>query len=348
MADEEAGQSKRYAVVEFDDSDFSVVPTIWLEEPNYCYWPEGIRNIRTLIIREIPIKSSWNKYECHILNTYESALKAEKEAVASSQSETESKRKRKRTKFTDYVDVPEPPRMNRLCESDTAGSSQENENTTVNSSQENENTTVKVVHDDNRNVTITEHNMDNIPVLFEDNIALITLINDLKMILSGIEAKVTNIKEKQEQSLSQIQETTNLILAKINSEQYSKESIVQDTKIGQYLPLSSIDNFLTFEDMLKTDQEAFMQVVNKVMLIEGKHEKDFIRRSLSVTFSDDLASMCSWTGQKNNYKIGDTHTILIIKKAFRAIFPRSTEKDFEHFVMEWFRFANVRKERKKH
>ncbi|XP_071647802.1 uncharacterized protein [Temnothorax longispinosus] len=304
---------KQYAVVEFDDSDFSVVPTIWLEEPNYCYWPEGIRNIRTLIIREIPIKSSWNKYECHILNTYESALKAEKEAVASSQSETESKRKRKRTKFTDYVDVPEPPRMNRLCESDTAGSSQENENTTVNSSQENENTTVKVVHDDN-----------------------------------SIEAKVTNIKEKQEQSLSQIQETTNLILAKINSEQYSKESIVQDTKIGQYLPLSSIDNFLTFEDMLKTDQEAFMQVVNKVMLIEGKHEKDFIRRSLSVTFSDDLASMCSWTGQKNNYKIGDTHTILIIKKAFRAIFPRSTEKDFEHFVMEWFRFANVRKERKKH
>ncbi|XP_024893595.1 uncharacterized protein LOC112468586 [Temnothorax curvispinosus] len=129
------------------------------------------------------------------------------------------------------------------------------------------------------------------------------------------------------------------------AEQYSKESIVQDTKIGQYLSLSFIDNFLTFEDMLKTDQEAFMQVVNKVMLIGGKHEKDFIRRSLSATFSDDLASMCSWTGQKNNYKIGDTHTILSIKKAFRAIFPWNTEKDFEHFVMEWFRFANVRSDK---
>ncbi|XP_024886460.1 uncharacterized protein LOC112463957, partial [Temnothorax curvispinosus] len=97
------------------------------------------------------------------------------------------------------------------------------------------------------------------------------------------------------------------------AEQYSKESIIQDTKIGQYLPLSFIDNYLSFEDMLKTDQEAFMQVVNKVMLIGGKHEKDFIRRSLSATFSDDSLHVCSWTGQKNNYKIGDTHTILSIK-----------------------------------
>ncbi|KAM0736860.1 hypothetical protein ACS0PU_006509 [Formica fusca] len=56
--------------------------------------------------------------------------------------------------------------------------------------------------------------------------------------------------------------------------------------------------------------------------------------------------MCSWTGQKNNFKIGDTHIMLSIKKAFKATLPRSTEKDLEQLVMEWFRFANVRKQKK--
>lgn len=93
-----------------------------------------------------------------------------------------------------------------------------------------------------------------------------TSMNDLRIILSNIETEMKNIKEKQEQSLSQIQETTNLILAKINSEQYNKENFVpQDTKIAEHLPLASIDNFLTFEDLLKNDQEAFTQVVSKAI-----------------------------------------------------------------------------------
>lgn len=85
-----------------------------------------------------------------------------------------------------------------------------------------------------------------------------TSINDLRMILSNIETEMKNIKEKQEQSLSQIQETTNLMLTKINSEQYNKENFVpQDTKIAEHLPLASIDNFLTFEDLLKKGPRSF-------------------------------------------------------------------------------------------
>ena len=42
---------------------------------------------------------------------------------------------------------------------------------------------------------------------------------------------------------------------------YHKENSVQDTKIGKHLPLTSIDSFLTFEEMLKDDQEAFTQVI---------------------------------------------------------------------------------------
>lgn len=68
----------------------------------------------------------------------------------------------------------------------------------------------------------------------------------------------------QGQSLSEIKETTKLILAKINSEQYGKEySMLKDDKIKQKFPLTSIQNLLDFDNILKDDQEAFMQVVSK-------------------------------------------------------------------------------------
>lgn len=38
--------------------------------------------------------------------------------------------------------------------------------------------------------------------------------------------------------------------------------------------------------------------------------------------------------------------VFLIPEAFKATFSRSTEKDFEQLVMEWFRFANVRKQKK--
>lgn len=76
---------------------------------------------------------------------------------------------------------------------------------------------------------------------------------DLKTILSNIESEINNMKEiqsLQEQSLSEIKETTKLILAKINSEQYGKEyCMLKDDKITQYLPLTSIQNLLDFDNI---------------------------------------------------------------------------------------------------
>lgn len=58
-------------------------------------------------------------------DTYESALKAEKEAVASSESEIEvrqmGKRKIKSNKFKDYVDDVGPPRLVLSRNSDKSG-----------------------------------------------------------------------------------------------------------------------------------------------------------------------------------------------------------------------------------
>lgn len=57
-------------MVRFDHLEFSVVPTIWLEEPNYCYWPQGMKNVRTAIIREMPVNDNWEKHKCDIISKH--------------------------------------------------------------------------------------------------------------------------------------------------------------------------------------------------------------------------------------------------------------------------------------
>lgn len=88
-------------------------------------------------------------------------------------------------------------------------------------------------------------------------------MNNLKVMMKSIQTEIENMKNKQEKSLLQIQETTTVILSKINSAQYYKEDATVRDKIGKYFPLTSIEYFLEFEDVLKEDQEAFTQVVSK-------------------------------------------------------------------------------------
>lgn len=77
--------------------------------------------------------------------------------------------------------------------------------------------------------------------------------------MTDIQLQLQTLENKQEQ----IQETVNIILTKINNEQYHKEDItIKDNKIGKYLPLTTIEDLLQLEDILKNDDEASMQVVS--------------------------------------------------------------------------------------
>lgn len=114
------------------------------------------------------------------------------------------------------------------------------------------------------NIILTRDNIDNVPIIIPNENPIDFNFTDLETILKNIETEIKSIKEKQEQSLSEIQETTKLILAKINSAEYGKEySMLKDDKIRQHFPLTSIHKFLDFDNILKNDQEAFMQVVSK-------------------------------------------------------------------------------------
>jgi len=95
--------------------------------------------------------------------------------------------------------------------------------------------------------------------------------------MKDIQFELESIKNKQEESLSQIQETVNMILAKINNEQYrnKEDMIIKDNKIAKYLPLNSIENFLELEDILKDDDEALTQVVSIKLDITQTHAISF-------------------------------------------------------------------------
>ncbi|XP_011859056.1 PREDICTED: uncharacterized protein LOC105556572, partial [Vollenhovia emeryi] len=277
--------------------------------------PEGIKNIRTAILRGIPVEDDWIKYKCDIISKhiiYELALQAEKTAVASSESENErqlGKRKVKHSKYKhDYVDYVGPPRLVSSCKksSDTS--------TTIAETLEqfdNQNPELDHATQNDENDILTDIN--NAPVIIAERTD--DFMDEFKQTMKDIKSELESMKNKQEQSLSQIQETVNMILAKMNYEQYRREDPMKDDKIRKYLPLTSIENFLELEDVLKIDDEALTQVVDKVLLIGGKNEKDFIRRTLSAMFSDNLAVMCSWTGQKDNFKVGDTYIIIGIKNS---------------------------------
>ncbi|RLU19432.1 hypothetical protein DMN91_007989 [Ooceraea biroi] len=70
MDEPSTSRINKYAVVQFDNLDISVVPVIWLDEPDHCYWPKGVKNIRTAIVKEISVKDNFVRYKCHIFSKY--------------------------------------------------------------------------------------------------------------------------------------------------------------------------------------------------------------------------------------------------------------------------------------
>lgn len=52
---------------------------------------------------------------------------------------------------------------------------------------------------------------------------------------------------------------------------------------------------------------------NLLRSIGGSDAKHYVKRVLSKLFSNKLAMACSWTGQKNNYRLLDHQLIKTMK-----------------------------------
>jgi len=55
-----------------------------------------------------------------------------------------------------------------------------------------------------------------------------------------------------------------------------------------------------------------------LIMTGGTTVKDAMKRALQKLFTNNLASKCSWTGAKNNFKLKDLKMIMCMKSKFVA------------------------------
>lgn len=54
-------------------------------------------------------------------------------------------------------------------------------------------------------------------------------------------------------------------------------------------------------------------------MTSGTNQKDTMKRILQKLFTNNLASKCSWTGAKNNFKLKDLKLIMCMKSKLYTV-----------------------------
>ncbi|KAK4875394.1 hypothetical protein RN001_011816 [Aquatica leii] len=105
---------------------------------------------------------------------------------------------------------------------------------------------------------------------------------------------------------------------------------------------STVEELQEFENNFS--EETNKQLICHLKLCGGRDFKDAIKRYLKLLFSNSLARICSWTGQKHHYKVKDMKIMRVIKEAVSSSFNVNTS-DIEVVIMDWFRYAAQREKR---
>ncbi|CAG9817187.1 unnamed protein product [Phaedon cochleariae] len=132
-----------------------------------------------------------------------------------------------------------------------------------------------------------------------------------------------------------------LRLNTLESDRQKKYQEVGEDLMKDYLPLKELAQLIEFDEFLQSNEEACKQLVQKYLQCGGKNEADFLRRILSQTLTNSLGTFCSWTGQKNNFRIKDTTIMKLMRGAVCKVFSCS-DCLFDKIVMEWLRHSKQR------
>ncbi|KAJ8975306.1 hypothetical protein NQ317_014979 [Molorchus minor] len=117
--------------------------------------------------------------------------------------------------------------------------------------------------------------------------------------------------------------------------------------IESKLPLKEVEDIKSLEEKLQCEEAIKIEMGRMFQMIGGTDGGKLVRRALSKVFSDELAAKCSWTGAKNNHKIGELTLISELKNIVQKVFPNTSDYEFERVVKDFFRYAEQRKSRKK-
>ncbi|KAM8702405.1 hypothetical protein ACLKA7_007736 [Drosophila subpalustris] len=121
------------------------------------------------------------------------------------------------------------------------------------------------------------------------------------------------------------------------------ERTVEEARVGGSLPdrpFTDLNDFLQFERSLESD-DALQNVIRTIGTVNtAQSSKEWVNNSWHLVLSDDVGSLCSWTGIRDKQCIRDLRIALAMRRAFVRKFGR--EEEFVEKTQLFFRGAQYR------
>eukprot|EP00102_Acyrthosiphon_pisum_P027831 XP_016665041.1 PREDICTED: uncharacterized protein LOC107885865 [Acyrthosiphon pisum] len=105
--------------------------------------------------------------------------------------------------------------------------------------------------------------------------------------------------------------------------------------------MKDINGLKEIEENIKSDDDYKTKMKNLISSIGGTSIKNFVKRVLGRLFSNKLASECSWSGFKNNFRLDNLTLIMIVKEIAYEHF-KMDDSSFENIIKDWFRHGSQR------
>ncbi|XP_060848391.1 uncharacterized protein LOC132927816 isoform X1 [Rhopalosiphum padi] len=139
--------------------------------------------------------------------------------------------------------------------------------------------------------------------------------------------------------LNRLDKKLDLILERLN---YSSNSarIPIDSDFLNNFPMKDINSLKEIEENIKSEDYK-TKMKNLISSIGGTSIKNFIKRVLGRLFSNQLASECSWSGFKNNFRLDNLALIMLVKEIAYEHF-KMDDSSFENIIKDWFRHGSQR------
>ncbi|KAK4885914.1 hypothetical protein RN001_002185 [Aquatica leii] len=351
----------QYSVVHFtDEGNVSVVPTSWILEMENgdndkyeCWWPK--KNVRKAIQLASRPSTHWDLFAVDVLgayDTYEMGIKYERKWIKESDaSESDNhvgrgQRRKFRKNFSNEESETESDCLEveniveeLLVEDHLINRAEIVEEYLMQGNTESQGNSADINIQQKEYHIVPFNSTKKSIVSTEENTSA-----SIHQTLLSINAKLTEIHRKQcemDQVLQIFSERLLNVEVKLPATMHSALNNTGNDLLPK-TQFSTVEELQEFENNFS--EETNKQLICHLKLCGGRDFKDAIKRYLKLLFSNSLARICSWTGQKHHYKVKDMKIMRVIKEAVSSSFNVNTS-DIEVVIMDWFRYAAQREKR---
>ncbi|KAG5873652.1 hypothetical protein JTB14_004609 [Gonioctena quinquepunctata] len=132
----------------------------------------------------------------------------------------------------------------------------------------------------------------------------------------------------------------NTIYTKVNSLELHQPNPQKDKL--KNIPMKTLNEVQEFELQLEND-DVKTSLAHLFKSLGGRDAKDHLYRCLGQLFTNELATQCSWFGQRGNYKVKDLYSIKILTESINnSNHPDVSYSYIDKHAGEWFRLSRQR------